>query len=230
MIKVLIATPSYDGKIDVWYANSLAQTILLGIQNNIFFQAIYMSYDALVQRARNDLVGIAIENDYDYILWIDADMEWDPQKALELIQSDYDVIGLPVIKKSPYQELYNIKIKPEDLVQDENGLIKVDSIGTGFLKMSRPAFQYLWDNSEPYVHNEQDRRWIFDVKIQDGDIISEDVLVCQKLREGGFDIYIDPSSTCNHIGTMKFTGNFEKFMKRVQDSLITKEEVITTKE
>lgn len=226
MRKVLIATPSYDGKIDVWYANSLAQTILLGVQNDTFFHAIYMSYDALVQRARNDLIGLAIENDYDDILWIDADMEWDPAKALELVQSDYDVIGLPVIKKSPYTESYNIKIKPEDLVTGENGLINVESIGTGFLKMSRKAFEYLWDNSEPYVHNEADRRWIFDVRIQDGDIISEDILVCQKLKEGGFDIYLDPSSTCNHIGNMKFTGNFETFMQRVQDSLAPKQEQI----
>lgn len=226
MNQVLIATPSYDGKIDVWYANSLAQTILLGVQNGIFFHPIYMSYDALVQRARNDLIGIAIENNYDHILWIDADMEWDPKKALELIQSEYDVIGLPVIKKSTYAEAYNIKVKPKDLIAGENGLVSVDSIGTGFLKMSRKAFQYLWDNSEPYVHNEADRRWIFDVKIQDGDIISEDVLVCQKLREGGFNIYLDPSSTCNHIGNMKFTGNFEKFMERVQDSLAPKQEQI----
>lgn len=226
MRKVLIATPSYDGKIDVWYANSLSNTILLGVQNDVLFHAIYMSYDALVQRARNDLIGIAIKSDYDDILWIDADMEWDPKKALELIKSNYDVIGLPVIKKAPYTESYNVKIKPEDLVTGENGLISVDSIGTGFLKMSRKAFEYLWDNSEPYVHNEASRRWIFDVRIQDGDIISEDVLVCQKLREGGFDIYVDPSSTCNHIGNMKFTGNFEKFMERVQDSLAPKEEQI----
>lgn len=219
MRKVLIATPSYDGKIDVWYANSLAQTILLGVQNNIFFHAIYMSYDALVQRARNDLVRIAIENDYDDILWIDADMEWDPEKAVELIESDHDVIGLPVIKKSPHDEAYNVRVKPEDLAIGLNGLIDVQSLGTGFLKMSRKAFEYLWDNSEPYISNSKDCRWIFDVKIQDGHIISEDVIVCQKLSQGGFNIYVDPSSTCNHIGNMKFTGNFENFMKKVQDSL-----------
>ena len=33
--------------------------------------------------------------------------------------------------------------------------------------------------SDSYIHNEKDRRWVFEVKIQDGDIISEDVLVCQ---------------------------------------------------
>jgi hypothetical protein len=230
MRKVLIATPSYDGKIDVWYANSLVSTILLGVQNDILFHPIYMSYDALVQRARNDLIGIAIENGYDDILWIDADMEWDPEKALELIQSKHDVLGLPVIKKSPNFESYNIKINPKDLVQDQTGFVKVESVGTGFLKMSRSAFTYLWDNSEPYIHNQQYRRWIFDVKIQDGDIISEDVLVCQKLLEGGFDIYVDPSSTCNHIGSMKFIGNFENFMQKVQESLAPKQEITKIEE
>jgi hypothetical protein len=78
--------------------------------------------------------------------------------------------------------------------------------------MSKNAFTHLWDNSEPYVHNGANKRWVFEVKIQDGDIISEDVLACKKLADGGFKIYLDPAMTCAHIGTLKFTGNFEQWM------------------
>lgn len=220
MRKVLVATPCYDGKVDVWYANSLINMVMLGIQKEIFFQPIYMSYDALVQRARNDLLAIAVENDFDDILWIDADMEWDPAKAIELLELDQDVIGLPVIKKTLETQSYNIKAKPEDLyITNDDGLIKVESVGTGFLKMSKKAFTYLWDNSPEYIHNGKSVRWVFDVKLVDGDIMSEDVHVAIKLAEGGFDIWVDPSSTCNHIGNLKFQGNFAQFLKDLEKLL-----------
>lgn len=221
MKKVLIATPSYDGKIDAWYANSLVSTVLLGIQKEILFQPIYMSYDALIQRSRNDLLAIAVKNDFDDILWIDSDIEWDPAKAIEIIELDQDIIGLPVIKKTLESELYNIKCNPGDLLErNDDGLISVQSIGTGFLKMSKKAFTYLWENSPEYNHNGKNVRWAFDVKIVDGDIMSEDVLVCTKLKEGGFDIWLDPSSTCNHVGQLKFQGNFDNFIKVIEKDII----------
>ena len=219
MKKILIATPSYDGKIDVWYANSLTNSIVLGLQNDVVFQPVYMSYDALVQRARNDLLAIAVENDFDGVLWIDADMEWDPQWALDVANSGKDVLGLPVIKKSATEEAYNVKCDIPDLNIDEDGFIKVQSIGTGFLYMSKAAFTYLWDNSESYTHNGLNRKWAFEVKIDNGDIISEDVIVCKKLREAGFDVFIDPSKTCNHIGSLKFSGNFAEFIDKVKGAI-----------
>ena len=214
MKKVLVATPSYDGTVDVWYASALHQTTLLGIENGIYFHPIFMSYDALIQRSRNDLVALAVNNDFDGILWIDADIEWNPQWAIEVVTSGKDVLGLPCIKKSITEEAYNVKA---DLAELGEGIFAVKSVGTGFLYLSKQAFTYLWDNSEPYVHNGQDKRWIFEVKLQDGDIISEDVLMCQKLREGGFEIFIDATKTCNHVGNLKYVGNFQNFVKRLKE-------------
>ena len=211
MRKVLIATPSYDGRIDVWYANSLAESIRLGLANDIFFQPVYMSYDALVQRARNDLLAIAVENDFDDVIWIDSDMEWNPEWLLKLLSYEEDVVGGTAPRKA-IEESYVVKCKPENLVKNDKGLIEVEALGTGFLRMSKAAVKHLWDNSEPYTHNGAEKRWAFEVKIQDGDIISEDVLACRKLVDGGFKIYLDPALTCAHIGPLKFTGNFEQWM------------------
>lgn len=213
MKKVLIATPSYDGKVDVWYTSALHQTTLLGIQNEVYFHPVFMSYDALIQRSRNDLVALAVEQDFDGLLWIDADIEWAPQWALDVATSDKDVLGIPCIKKSLFEESYNVKAKPEQLGE---GIFSVESVGTGFLYLSKKAFTHLWDTSEPYTHNGKDKRWVFEVKIQDGDIISEDVLMCQKLREGGFEVFIDSDKTCNHVGTLKYSGNFAEFIKKLK--------------
>lgn len=214
MKRVLIATPSYDGKVDVWYTSALHRTTLMGIEAGIYFHPVFMSYDALIQRSRNDLVALAVEQEFDGILWIDADIEWDPAWAIEVVNSGKDVLGLPCIKKSLFDESYNVKARPEQLGE---GVFAVESVGTGFLYLSEKAFTHLWSNSEPYVHNGKDKRWIFEVKIQDGDIISEDVLMCQKLREGGFEVFIDSTKTCNHIGNLKYVGNFEDFLRRLKE-------------
>lgn len=211
MRKVLIATPSYDGKLDVWYVNALTESIRLGLANDIFFQPIYMSYDALVQRARNDLLAIAVENDFDDIIWIDSDMEWHPQWLLQLLSYEEDVVGGACVKKS-VEEQYNVKCQPENLIQNEKGLIEIEGIGTGFLRMSRKAYMSLWKKSLPYKSNGAERRWAFEVKMTNGEIVSEDITACDKLRKAGFKIYLDPNITCNHIGTLKFTGNFKQFM------------------
>lgn len=213
---VLIATPSYDGKVDVWYANSLVNSIRLGMANGVNFVPIYMSYDSLVQRARNDLLAIAVDNGFDDIIWIDADMEWEPQWLLQLLDHDADVVGGTARKKSLVEQ-YVVKCKPEDLVKNDAGLIKVEALGTGFLRMSAKAARYLWDNSEEYTHNGANVRWAFEVKVENGDLISEDITACNKLTNGGFSIYFDPTMTCSHIGPLKFTGNFEQWAEQLRE-------------
>ena len=100
MRTVLLAAPSHDGTVNVWHAAALAETCKIGLTKNINVIPVYMSYDALVQRSRNDLVRIAVESNCDGMLWIDGDMEWDPDWAIQAVKSRKDVLGLPVIKKS----------------------------------------------------------------------------------------------------------------------------------
>ena len=210
MLKVLIATPAYDGRLDVWYTTSLVNSVRIAQDNGIFLHPVFMSYDALVQRARNDLFKLALE--YDAVIWIDSDLEWNPMWIMELFGSDKDVIGGTYRKKTDDAELYTVKTK--DLTATD-GLIKVDGLGMGFLKMSKKAVQALWDVSQPYQNEGREGRMICDIQIVDGQLVSEDNVVTRKLADLGFDIWLDPRMTCCHIGTKKFYGNFEDFAKRL---------------
>jgi FkbM family methyltransferase len=83
------------------------------------------------------------------------------------------------------------------------------------MKLSRKALKYLWDGAEPYMdHKGKNSRMVFDIAIQNGVMVSEDILMCQKLGVGGFDIWLDPRMCCNHIGDKKFIGNFIEWLKR----------------
>jgi len=210
MLKVLIATPAYDGRLDVWYTTSLVNSVRIAQDNGIFLHPVFMSYDALVQRARNDLFRLGLE--YDAVIWIDSDLEWNPMWIMELLGSDKDVIGGTYRKKTDDAERYTVKTK--DLTATD-GLIKVDGLGMGFLKMSKKAVQALWDASQPYQNEGRECRMICDIQIVDGQLVSEDNVVTRKLADLGFDIWLDPRMTCCHIGTKKFYGNFEDLAKRL---------------
>ena len=210
MLKVLIATPAYDGRLDVWYTTSLVNSVRIAQENGIFLHPVFMSYDALVQRARNDLFRLGLE--YDAVIWIDADLEWNPMWIMELLGSDKDVIGGTYRKKTDDAELYTVMTK--DLTATD-GLIKVNGLGMGFVKMSKKAVQALWDASQPYQNEGREGRMICDIQIVDGQLVSEDNVVTRKLADLGFDIWLDPRMTCCHIGTKKFYGNFEDFVKRL---------------
>ena len=59
--KVMIGTPCYDGRIDVWYVNSLSNTIKESFKHNVEITPIWISFDALIQRARNDTIHVALD-------------------------------------------------------------------------------------------------------------------------------------------------------------------------
>jgi glycosyltransferase involved in cell wall biosynthesis len=211
MLKVLIATPAHDGRLDVWYTTSLVNSVRIAQENGIFLHPVFMSYDALVQRARNDLFRLAL--DYDAVIWIDADLEWNPMWIMELLGSDKDVIGGTYRKKTDDAELYTVKTK--DLTATD-GLIKVDGLGMGFVKMSNKAVQALWDASQPYQNEGRECRMVCDIQVIDGQLVSEDNVVMRKLADLGFDVWLDQRMTCCHIGTKKFYGNFEGFAQMLR--------------
>jgi len=61
--------------------------------------------------------------------------------------------------------------------------------------------------------NEWDKM-IFDVVITDNILISEDYTMCNKWKDMGEKVYMDPSITINHLGPKKFIGNFANFLRK----------------
>jgi glycosyltransferase involved in cell wall biosynthesis len=211
MRKVLIATPALDGRLDVWYTNSLVNSVRIAQENDIFLHPVFMSYDALVQRARNDLFALAL--DYDAVIWIDSDLEWHPMWIMELLGYDKDVVGGTYRKKTDDAELYTVKTYNLDT---KDGLVQVEGLGLGFVKMSKKAVQDLWDASPENQNEGKTCRMICNVEVIDGQLVSEDNAVMRKLSSLGYDIWLDPRMTCCHIGTKKFYGNFEDYANRLK--------------
>lgn len=215
MRRVLIGTPSYDGRIDVWFANSLLGTVKIAEKKEIFVHAIYTSYDSLIQRARNSLFRLALQGGYDDLFFIDSDCEWEPEWFFRLLDRPEPIVGGALIKKSE-KEGYTVKLVNKELQWSEDKkVIEVDGVGTGFMKVSRFAIEKLWEISDPYISEGEEHRMICDIKVENGDLISEDYVIANKWRDLGYKVWLDPTITLNHIGTKKYKGNFNQFIQKL---------------
>lgn len=215
---VLVAAPSYDGKVNVWHATALAETCKIGLTKNINVVATYMSYDALVQRARNDIFKLAHDSTIDDLVFIDCDVDWQPQDFFKLLDHDVDIVAAPVIKKTDIAETYSVKAL-NGLKIEDNGLISVDGCATGFMRVRKPAVNKIWEASPEYTekHKSEPIRMVFDVKVVDGELISEDIIFCKNWIDMGGKIYIDPSINCGHSGEKRWVSNFSNWIEGVKN-------------
>ena len=149
---VLIGTPTHDFRVDARYASSLTATHRLCMEKGIVLREIFLAGDAIIQNARNDLVQIALDKQYDDLVFIDSDQDWEAESFVRLLSYPVDCVGAAIRKKADDQELYNVKTGhgPWGFFTGPHGLMTAPdmTLGTGFLRLSRKALQVLWDNSE----------------------------------------------------------------------------------
>ena len=218
MRKVLIGTPSYSGEVGVYYLHAMIETVKLAIRQRVDLHAIFVSFDSLVQNARNDLVRYARAGNFQDLVFIDADNDWQPEWVMKLLSYPVDVVGGTYRKKTDEYEAYPVN-GPSVMVPKDpaTGLLMVDALGTGFLRISRRALDALWEDSEPYrVLGGPETRWVFDLRPDRGELVGEDVAACRKLKRLGFQVYLDPSMTCGHMGPKRWQGDFAAWLARRQ--------------
>jgi len=212
--RVIIGTPTIDGKVEASYVMSLIETFQAINNTNIQIFPLFIAYDTLIQRARNDLIQLAIDTNVDDLIFIDSDIVWKATDILKLLQHNVDLVGGTYRRKSDI-ESYVVRSKDTNLIlNEENNLIEVDSLGCGILRMSKKCFRLLWEKSEVYQDNNGKRnKMVFDLSIVDGVFTSEDVSMCFKWRDLDEKVWLDPTITCTHIGVKKFEGDFQQWLE-----------------
>jgi len=80
--------------------------------------------------------------------------------------------------------------------------------------------------SEPYEEDDRpgEKRMIFDLKVVDRKLVSEDNVFCHKWRSLGEKVWVDPTMTCNHVGVKKYGGNFLEFLRALSEVQVVPQE------
>jgi hypothetical protein len=99
--KLFVATPMYGGNCLGMYAKSCLDLQGLCMQYGIEVRFSFIFNESLITRARNYLVDEFLRSEgFTHLLFLDADIHFDPRDIIALMALDKDVIGGPYPKKS----------------------------------------------------------------------------------------------------------------------------------
>lgn len=163
--------------------------------------------ESLIQRARNTSVATFLKTDYERLLFIDADIEFDVDDIQKLWNLDVDVAVAAYSMKRPDCPLSAWENGKLVEIEDRTEPFEVDYAGTGFMMIKRKVFKDL-QKAHPELDHEEGtvgkcHAW-FDCPIWDGIQMSEDYNFCRKWRNLGGKVILDPTIRLGHWGSYRY--------------------------
>lgn len=187
-MKILIAIPSMD-MVSVHFCRSLVTLDKM--------QLCHLSFvlNSLIYSARNTIAQQAIDGDYDYVLWLDSDMVFQPDLLTRLLDDGKDIVsGLYFKRVKPYNpvlfkklEIHGSECEYEDLLEYPDELFEVASAGFGGMLMKVEVLRTILEKEGPM--------WFAPM----GNV-GEDCAFCIRARKYGYKIWCDPNAKMGHVG------------------------------
>lgn len=215
--RLMIAIPAYDGKLNISAATALSVLTLESIRYGFELHISHISGSSIITRARNFLVKRFMDSECTDLLFVDADINFKAADVVRLLaMSDgKDVVTGAYPRRGGATSFFtDIDYGPNDEVYIDDGLLRVKRIGTGFMLIRRHVLEEL-HNKHPewayYVDMEKEFHYsVFDFKSTHDGYIGEDYLFCDRVREAGFKVHLDPEINLGHYGQQEFLGNFKE--------------------
>jgi len=177
---LFIATPMYGGMCAGMFAKSCADLAAICAQNNIPLQFYFLFNESLITRARNYCCDEFMRGPMQHLMFIDADIGFNPQDVIALMalqaaeEEKYEIIGGPYPKKCISWEKIRMAVDKGVADQDPNVLerfvgdyvfnpkgvtsfridepVEVLEIGTGFMMVAKSAMQKFTDAHKQYMY------------------------------------------------------------------------------
>lgn len=195
MAKILICVPSMD-EVAAGFAQSLAMLQKGGNETAIMFQV-----GSLVYEARNKLAKQAIEMGAEWTMWFDADMIFQPDTMIRLLKHDAPFVSGAYFRRCPPYHLVAFKD-----CDTENRKWSDLPLPTETVKCEGVGFGCVLVKTEVLLSVAAEYKTWFEPMNGFG----EDLSFCWRARQCGYDILLDPSITCGHIGKIVVNEDFYK--------------------
>ena len=208
-VKLFIATPAFDGKVNVQYAIALAETVALLQKNHIQIEYRIVTSGSLLCAERNRLVSAFMKSDCTHMLCIDSDIGWPAAAVIGLLSRQVDFIAGCYPARGEKSFLFRpTKKEDESLVVDApKGLISMQYIPAGFMLLSRNAIQSMYDKHSHLKFTPKDPSQVegyalFNTELYEGEFWGEDFVFCRNARNAGIEIWVDPMIQFDHAGNI----------------------------
>jgi hypothetical protein len=210
---VHICIPCYGGQLTDDAFISMVNWAQTCREMNISWSLDLISNDSLVTRARNNLVAKFLSTPKStHLMFIDADIGWEPWQLLVLLEARKSVIGgIYPLKRFPIE--FCLNVVPGTIQESETDLVEVLRTGTGFLLIERAVFEKLNAHSAVLAYTSDINydaelapytKTYFDTVVRDNRYYSEDWSFCDNWRDLGGQVWIDRRILLKHKGSYTF--------------------------
>lgn len=218
---IFFATPCYGGLLTDQYFLSLFRTFQELTQRKVNYSITTLRNESLVTRARNILTAMFMGSGATHLFFIDADIEFNPDDVLRAITIDQPIVVSAYPKKAlPIQYAINFKfIDPvQKQIRNIPGAVEVLDASTGFFCIKREVIEKMM-HEMPELHYKNDSNLdpkfqqycyaLFDTYIdpEDNRYLSEDYTFCRRWQKMNGQIWLDPFTKLNHVGSYTFEGD-----------------------
>lgn len=220
MKHVFIAVPSYTGNIEAETRNSITRSVELAKKRGWNVTDTIRCGDSMIPRARNFLVQQFLNSEATDLVFVDADVAWDGDELCQLVEYPVDLVaGCYPSRCEPLRYTVRWINERQDLIADpETGLLEVEGLPTGFMRISRACAEKMvagypqYECDEPLLPNGKYTA-MFAFEMANRVEWSEDFVFCNRWRAIGGQVWLAPDMTLHHIGKKQFTGNIGSWLR-----------------
>lgn len=213
--KVMLATPSY-GPTAPSYTFSIARS--REALTNAGINSAYLLLQGMchVDDARNAIVRHFLASDCTDLLFLDSDVDWEPEGIVHLARRELELVGgvYPYRRDGGDQMPARLMDRSMSAV---DGLLEVDGLPTGFLKIKRSVFERMIGTVPKYFDKLEPTHLFFDRPAPGDDMTrwGGDVDFCNRAKKLGFRIFADSEIRLGHVATVIMRDSLGSHLRRV---------------
>ncbi len=220
---ILIATPCYEGKVYRQFCGALVveQDIAVRMGHRLFPG--FVNGGALITTARNQCVNGFLHSPMDRMVFVDADISWQPGDLIRLATNPRPFVA-GIYRKRQEAEDYPIYILPGKHGLEHDWCYPLQGVPFGFVALSRSVFELYQEKYPDRWHKPgggEKQPVFFQAPYADHNMWGEDIAFCFDYISAGGEIWADAKITLtHHDGPCDFTGNFWEWLKKQQKESI----------
>lgn len=211
-MSLLICTPMYGGLCQAAHFQSCLQLkedlTLAGFKHDWLIT----TNESLITRARDVSAATYLTTDYERLLFIDGDIDFNTEDVEKLWNMDVDVAVAAYAMKRPDSPLSAWKGGKMVEIGGRASNFEVDYAGTGFMMIKRHVFEKLqkYNPSWEYREGKVGECWaFFQDPISKGEPedrfhLSEDYFFCEQWRKLGGKVILNPTIKLGHWGLYRY--------------------------
>ena len=183
----------------------------------------------LIHQARNYLTSVFLTTEYQYMLFIDSDVEFEPEAVMRMMVAKKNIVCTPYRAKAKdmSKNIYTVEFKdPKNILVLAEGLVEIEAGPTGLMLIDRKVFEKIIKNRPDLkiknkVKPDSDKTHkfyynFFNFGFIDGYAMGEDVSFCKLARENDFKLYANIESPTAHHGSFAWRGKFGDSLKDIK--------------